>query len=82
MGASRTEITEILPDGTILVELIAPTYDKETNKALISLLTKILGINEAQIEIIGNDDSKDKILTIMGLNSEKVFKQFSDHIKN
>lgn len=49
--ASRNEITEIQPDGTVKVRLMAAP-ETEANAALITFLAGVLGVPENKIEIV------------------------------
>ncbi len=70
--ASRNEITEILPDGTIKVRLTAPLTESEGNKALIKFLAEVLGVSASQIDIIGGLLGNDKLLSVLDIDTEEV----------
>lgn len=72
--ASHNEISEILDDGTIKVRLTASAPDKKINLALLSYLSGVLGIPENQMEIVAGDSGMDKLVTITGIEAERVQK--------
>jgi uncharacterized protein YggU (UPF0235/DUF167 family) len=70
--ASRNEIAEILPDGTIKIRLISSPEEKELNKTLLDFLAQILGVPMKQLEVVGGINSCDKLVTIIGIDTNTV----------
>jgi uncharacterized protein (TIGR00251 family) len=68
--ASRNEIVEILPDQTIKVRLTAPPVEGKANEALIEFLADVLNVARTRIEIIAGDTGRDKLVSILDMNSE------------
>lgn len=68
----KNEISEILEDGTIKIRLTAPPVDGKANQALIDFLSKILQVPASSIEIIAGQTGRNKLITIMNLNSDEV----------
>lgn len=69
---AKNEIYDILEDGTIKIRLTAPPVDGKANQALIEFLAKILSVPPSSMEIIAGQTGRDKLITIMGLNSDQV----------
>src|SRR5512146_2238335 len=69
--ASRNEITEIMPDGTIKVRLTAPMAEGEGNKALTQFLSEVLGVPQAKIDIIAGVSGNDKLLSVLDIDTEE-----------
>jgi uncharacterized protein (TIGR00251 family) len=69
--ASRNEITEIMPDGTVKVRLTAPLAEGEGNKALIQFMAEVLGVTFSQIDIIGGVLGNDKLLSVLDIDTEE-----------
>lgn len=69
--ASRNEIVEVLPDHTIKIRLTAPPVDGKANEALIDFLSKILSISRARIEIVAGETGRDKLVTIIDMDSSE-----------
>lgn len=68
--AKKSEISEILEDGTIKVRLTAPPVEGKANKALVEFLSQILGISSAQIKIISGKTGRNKLVRIDGIDGE------------
>jgi uncharacterized protein len=68
----KNEISGILPDGTLKVRLTAPPVEGAANKALLELLSKVLGVRESALEIIGGEKGRDKIVSVVDLDSSAV----------
>lgn len=68
----KNEISGILPDGTLKVRLTAPPVEGAANKALLELLSKVLGVRESALEIIGGEKGRDKIVSVVDLDSSTV----------
>ncbi len=70
--ASQNEISEILDDGTIKIRLTAPPSEEQTNKALITFLAQVLGVQPSQVEVIAGSTRTDKLVTITDMDKEAV----------
>jgi uncharacterized protein YggU (UPF0235/DUF167 family) len=69
--ASRNEVTEIMPDGTVKVRLMAPLAEGEGNKALVAFLSEVLGVAPSKIDIIGGITGNDKLLSVLDIGGEE-----------
>lgn len=78
--SSRNEISEIMTDGVIKIHLTAPPVEGQANKALIKFLASILGVPPTNIEIITGQKSRDKLVTIIGLDTEEVKDRLMAHL--
>jgi uncharacterized protein (TIGR00251 family) len=66
--ASRNEIVEV--DGeTLKVKVTASPRKGEANRALVNLLSKILGVRKSQIEIVSGQKARRKVVRIDGLRT-------------
>lgn len=70
--ASRNEIIGISDDGTVKIRLTAPPVEGAANEGLVRFLAEVLGTAPSKIEIIAGQTGKDKLITIMGMDSETV----------
>lgn len=71
--AKRSEINEILPDGTIVVQLAAPAgSDENINRSLVQFLTEILRVKTTQLDLVAGVSGNDKLITILDLDKEAV----------
>ncbi|MCW5875808.1 MAG: DUF167 domain-containing protein [Anaerolineales bacterium] len=69
--ARRDEIVEVLPDQTIKIRLTAPPVEGKANEALIGFLSKVLDVSRSRIEIIAGDTGRDKLVSILDMDSSE-----------
>ncbi len=69
--ASRNEITEIQPDGTVKVRLAAAP-EAEANAALVTFLSSVLGVPATNIEIVAGQSGRDKLLSVLDIEKNEV----------
>lgn len=69
--ASRDEVVEVLPDQTIKVRLTAPPVEGKANEALVEFLAKVLGVSRSRIEIIAGQTGRDKLVSILDMESSE-----------
>jgi uncharacterized protein (TIGR00251 family) len=77
---AKDQIYDILDDGTIKIRLTAPPVAGKANKALIRYLGETLEIPASWIEIIAGQNSHDKLISILNLDSEEVQKRILKHL--
>ncbi len=70
--SSRNEIAEVQADGTIKIRLTAAPVEGQANKALIEYLAEILDVAKSKIEIVAGLSGRDKLITILDLDSDTV----------
>ena len=80
--ARTDEVSEILADGTIKIRLKAPPVDGKANRALVKLLSSVLGVPQNKIEIIGGETRRNKLVSILDLDPVTVQDKISQHILN
>jgi uncharacterized protein len=78
-GASKNEIAEILSDGTLRIRLTARPVEGKANVALIDFLSKILDVPRSKIAIVAGETRRDKLVTILDLDSEALQKKLSPY---
>lgn len=69
--ARKDELVEILPDQTVKIRLTAPPVEGEANEALIRFLAKILDVSPSRIEIVAGFTGRDKLVTILNMESSE-----------
>jgi uncharacterized protein (TIGR00251 family) len=79
--ASRNEITEIMPDGTVKVRLTAPLAEGEGNKALIQFLSEVLGVAATKIDIIGGISGNDKLLSVLDIDKDEAVQRLVAYLE-
>ncbi len=73
--SSRNQIMEIQEDGTIKIRLKAAPVEGQANKALIDFLSDVLDVPKSNIEIVAGMSGRDKLITILDLDSDAVQKK-------
>jgi len=69
--ARKDEIVEILADQTIKIRLTAPPVEGKANEALIEFLSKVLGVPRSKIDIVAGASGRDKLVSILDLDSSE-----------
>lgn len=78
--ARRTEVAEILEDGTLRIRVTAPPVEGKANAALIHFLAQALGIRKNRVEIVAGEKGLDKIVSITDLSSAEVQRRLQEWI--
>lgn len=78
--ASRNEIVEILNDGTVKIRLTAPPVEGKANLALVEFLAEVLGLPSNRIEIVAGATGRDKLVSILDLDTETVHQRILENM--
>jgi uncharacterized protein YggU (UPF0235/DUF167 family) len=81
VGASKTEISEVLEDGTLKIRLAAPRAGKQADDLLIDFLARVLGSTRDKIEIVAGLSGQDKLITILDMDAAFVQNRVYQHMK-
>ena len=79
--SGRNEIVEIQENGTVKIRLKAAPVEGQANKALIEFLSEILDTAKSNIEIVAGQSGRDKLVTILDLDSDTVQKKILSQIE-
>ena len=79
--SGRNEIVEIQENGTVKIRLKAAPVEGQANKALIEFLSEILDTEKSNIEIVAGQSGRDKLVTILDLDSDTVQKKILSQIE-
>lgn len=71
--SSRDSIVGIYEDA-LKIRLTAPPLEGRANEACRAFLSKKLGVPRSHVEIHTGETSRNKVVKVSGLNSEKVLK--------
>mgnify|MGYP003763373567 FL=1 len=71
--SSRDSVVGIHEDA-LKIRLSAPPLEGRANEACRAFLSKKLGVPRAQVEIHTGETSRNKVVKVSGLSSEKVLK--------
>ena len=78
--ASHNEIVEVMSDGTIKIHIAAPPIDNEANEQLVVFLAEVLNIPKSRIEIVAGAVGRDKLISVLDMDTETVHKRILAHI--
>lgn len=78
--ASRNEITEIQPDGTVKVRLVAAP-EAEANQELVKFLSEVLGVPPSKIEIVAGQSGRDKLLSVLDIDKDEVHQRLLAYLE-
>ncbi|MFA4941359.1 MAG: DUF167 domain-containing protein [Patescibacteria group bacterium] len=65
-GAAKTEVREIMADGTMKINIAAPAVKGKANQELIGFLAKEFGLKKGCASIISGAGDKLKLVKITG----------------
>lgn len=68
--ASKNEAV-VMENGGLKIRLTAPPVDGAANEALVRFLADALSIPKSQVAIVSGHTSRDKIVTIEGIDKER-----------
>ena len=79
--SSKNEIAEILSDGTVRVRLTVSPVEGKANEALVEFLAGVLGVAPSKIEVVAGLAGKDKLVSILDLDTEAVHQRILEHLE-
>lgn len=78
--ASKNQIQEILEDGTVKVRITSAPVEGQANETLLRYLAEILDVKLDQLEIVAGQTGRDKLITVLGVDSETVQERILRHV--
>lgn len=79
--ARRNEIVGIMRNGTIKIRLVAPPVEGKANAALIKFLADLVGVAQSRIDIVAGASGRDKLVSVMDMDTETLHQRILEHIK-
>ena len=79
--ASRNQIVGALHDGTIKIRITAPPDEEQANAELVDFLSEILGIGKARIEVVAGATGRDKLISVLDMDSATLHKKIVENIE-
>ncbi len=67
--ARRTEIGEVMQDGTLRIRVQAPPAEGKANAALVEFLAEILEVRKNRIQIVAGARGLDKIISVLDMTA-------------
>jgi len=79
--ATKNQIVGALHDGTIKIHIMAATDDGQANQELIEFLSDILGVSKDRIEVVAGDMGRDKLVSVLDMDSETLHQKIVENIE-
>ena len=79
--SSRNEIVGIMSDNTVKIKLTAPPVDGKANKELVNFLADVLRVPKSSVNIVAGETGRDKLVSILDLDTEEVHQKLMAYIK-
>lgn len=79
--ARRNEIVGVMRNGTVKIRLVAPPVEGKANEALIKFLADVVGVAQSRIEIVAGASGRDKLVSVMDMDTETLHQRILEHIK-
>jgi len=76
--SSRSEVSSY-EDGVLSVRVTAPPVEGEANKAVIELVSGLLGIPKSRIEVKSGASGRRKSLVIAGMTQQELDERMAGH---
>lgn len=78
--ARRTEIGEVMQDGTLRIRVQAPPAEGKANRALIEFLAQMLGVRKDRIQIVAGGRGLDKIVSILDMTAAEAQQKIEEEV--
>jgi len=75
-GAAKNELLGFKEE-TLWLKVAAVPRKGEANREVVSFLSRRLGVAKSNLQIVKGYTSRDKVISISGLNQEEVMKRLS-----
>jgi uncharacterized protein (TIGR00251 family) len=79
--AKKNEVIQVMDDGTIKIRITSPPIEGKANQTLIEYLSTILEVPKSRIEIIAGEKSRDKLISILDLDTKTANQRISDQLR-
>ena len=78
--ATENKIIGALNDGTVKMHIAAEPIEGQANKALIEFLASVLEVDKERIEVVAGDTGRDKLISVLDMDSETLHKKIVDNM--
>jgi len=79
--ASSNEIVGIMSDNTVKIKLTAPPVEGKANQQLIKFLAEVLRVPKSSVNIVAGESGRDKLVSILDMDTEEVQQKILEYIK-
>ncbi|MGD8406155.1 MAG: DUF167 domain-containing protein [Anaerolineales bacterium] len=78
--AKENKIIGALSDGTVKMHIAADPAKGQANGELVKFLAAILGVGKDRIEVVAGDTGRDKLVSVLDMDSETLHKKIVENI--
>jgi len=78
--SSRSQIVEVMHDGTVKIHIAAPPVEGRANEELIKFLADVLGVAKSRIEIVAGVNGRDKLVSVLNMDTKVVHDKIIEHL--
>ena len=79
--ASKNQIVGALSDGTVKIRVTAAPTEGQANDELVKFLSDVLGVAKSRIEIVAGETGRDKLISVLDMDSETLHKKIVENIE-
>ncbi len=79
--ATKNQIVGALHDGTIKIHIAAAPTEGQANEELVAFLSGVLGVPKDRIEVVAGDMGRDKLVSVLDMDSETLHKKIVENIE-
>lgn len=80
--ARKDEVIQVMEDGMVKIRLKAPPVGGKANQALIDFLSRLLDTPPSQIEIIAGHKSRNKLVSVIGIDSSAADRRLREAVSS
>jgi uncharacterized protein len=80
-NATKNQIIGALPDGTLKIDIKMAADNGQPNQELIEFLSAVLGVSKERIEVVAGDMGRDKLVSVLDMDSETLNKKIVENIE-
>ena len=79
--ASKNQIVGALQDGTLKINIASAVTEGNANEELIAFLAGVLDVTKDRIEVVAGDMGRDKLVSVLDMDSETLQRKIVEHIE-
>ena len=79
--ATENKIIGALSDGTVKIHIAAEPTGGQANDKLVDFLSTVLGVGKDRIEVVAGDTGRDKLVSVLDMDSETLHRKIVENIE-
>jgi uncharacterized protein (TIGR00251 family) len=79
--AKENKILGALSDGTVKMHIAAEPTGGQANDELVGFLAVVLGVDKGRIEVVAGDTGRDKLVSVLDMDSETLHKMIVENME-